>query len=367
VNDRKRLQGLLIDISEGTKSPLSLKGAYDDPVETLLLTETLASADLEITKAERIESAIKHLMQEILSRPVSGETGRQLAAFQQRLGFLFKYKSYTVKCSTPLGYSIFLHNKAEGFSFQRHVTHKTEAFHILSVKPGGYVFVCEYDEWQRIYDERAFAAWLAGEQNEAYDRHKYEPQPGDFIVINKLGTVHSVIGCILEEYANASTDMVDRLHDQNASKEIPAHFTRDYAVRQLEGLTLPAEVRSVDLENGFRKPQPVSLEPFEIRGGLKTVLLNSFLTASLYRIQPAAQTDFFLDNHQATVIYVSAGTGYLLLGDGLEVSSATPPAIQISAGQTLLVSQGLNYAFANEGSTQLTLSEQRIHPQVSLQ
>lgn len=362
----KRLQNLIADIAEGYKPALSLKGNYNDPFVALALAERHAATDADIEKAERIESIIKFLINEILSKPVSGETGRQLAAFQQRLGFLFKYKSYTIKCSTLPGYSIFLHNAAEGFSFQRHITHKTEAFHILEVKEGGYVFICEYDDWHRIYDKTSFDAWLSGEQNEAYDQYKYEPEPGDFIVVDKLGTVHSVVGCVLEEYATISTDMVDRLHDQNEGKQIPAYFNRDYAMRQLSKTSVPDRTRHVALENGANDGKGVEIRPQKIRGGLRTVLLDSFLTASLYQIDPRSQSEFFRSNSQASVMFVSAGSGQLLLGDSSEISSMTPPATPISRGETVLVAPGLNYGFSNEGSEPLKISEQRIQPEVSL-
>ena len=362
----KQLQDLILDISEGYKPVLSLKGNYDDPFVALALAERHAATDSDIVKAERIESIIKLVINDLLSKPVSGETGRQLAAFQQRLGFLFKYKSYTIKCSTLLGYSIFLHNAAEGFSFQRHITHKTEAFHILEVKEGGYVFICEYEDWQRIYDKTSFDAGLSGEHNETYDQFKYEPQPGDFIVVDKLGTVHTVVGCVLEEYATISTDMVDRLHDQNEGRQIPSYFERQYALEQLRTVSVPNRTRHVALENGSNDAKGVEIEPRKIRGGLRTALLDSFLTASLYQVEPRSQTEFFRSDSQASVMFVSAGSGHLLVGDSFEIASMSAPTIPISRGGTVLVAPGLNYCFSNEGAEPLKISEQRIHPEVSL-
>lgn len=366
MKPKNSLQDLILDISEGSKPAISLKGAYRDPFDVLVLVERHAEADLDIVRAERVETIIKTAIQDILSKPVSGEIGRGLATFQQRLGFLFKYKSYTVKCSTPLGYSIFLHNRAEGFSFQRHISHKTEAFHIIDVKEGGYVFICEYKDWQKIYDKRSFEAWLSGEPNEAYDRYKYEPEPGDLIVVDKLGTVHSVIGCVLEEYATASTDMVDRLHDQNEGKNIPSYFEREYALQQLKNTIVPTQTRCVDLENGSRSRRGVELEPRKIRGGFRTILLDSFVTASIYQVDPFAHTQFFRNDSEASVIYISSGTGHLLLGESSEIARMSPPAIRISHGETVLIAPGLGYAFSNEGSGLLNISEQRIQPEVSL-
>ena len=185
--------------------------------------------DLPIERTERLEALVKLVLRETLNGPISGEEARSIARFQKELGFVLKYKSYAIKASAPLGYSIFLQKDGEGFSFQRHVEHKLEVFHILSVKPGGYVFLCDFEDWKRSYTKDSFERWLAGENNPAYDRYKFVPAPGDVFVISTLGVVHTVVGCVLEEFATVSTDMVDRLHDQNAGKKIPADFTRAFA------------------------------------------------------------------------------------------------------------------------------------------
>src|SRR5262245_25852749 len=182
--------------------------------------------DLPIQETERYEALVKTILLKAFHHPVSGADARRIAAFQKSLGFLLKYKSYAVKAASPLGYSIFLQNEREGFSFQRHVTHKLEVFHILGVKPGGYVFLCDAGLWNRVYRPESFSRWLDGESNPDYDPYRFEPRPGDVFVISELGVVHTVIGCVLEEYATISTDMVERLHDQNAGKKIPANFTR---------------------------------------------------------------------------------------------------------------------------------------------
>ena len=172
--------------------------------------------DLPIARTERLEALVKLVLREALNGPNSGEEARSIARFQKELGFVLKYKSYAIKASAPLGYSIFLQKDGEGFSFQRHVEHKLEVFHILSVKPGGYVFLCDFEDWKRAYTKDSFERWLAGENNPAYDRYKFVPAAGDVFVISTLGIVHTVVGCVLEEFATVSTDMVDRLHDQNA-------------------------------------------------------------------------------------------------------------------------------------------------------
>src|SRR6202040_2959210 len=192
------------------------------------------------------EEVPKAVLRPALAGEVSGGDARAIASFQQRIGPLLKYKSYAVKASSPLGYSVFLQNPGEGFSFQRHLTHKTEVFHILDVHPGGFVFLCSFEEWERCYDRERFAAWLAGERPDPdYDRYRFEARPGDVFVLDELGTVHTVIGCTLEEFATISTDMVDRLHDQNRGKPIPAAFDKAWAGERLRGLRSPAASRRI--------------------------------------------------------------------------------------------------------------------------
>ena len=111
--------------------------------------------------------------------------------FRKRVGFVLKYKSYGVKATSPLGYVVFLQNDREGFSFQRHVTHKTELFHVLEVKPGGYVFLCDFSDWEKHYEEEVFTAWLGGKPHPFFDRCRFTPEPGDVFVISELGTVHT--------------------------------------------------------------------------------------------------------------------------------------------------------------------------------
>src|SRR6266513_2102867 len=97
--------------------------------------------DSPIAVLEHSERELKQILARELAAPMDGARMRALATFQQALGFLLKYKSYAVKAASPLGYSVFLQRPGEGFSFQQHVTHKTEIFLILDVPPGGYVFL----------------------------------------------------------------------------------------------------------------------------------------------------------------------------------------------------------------------------------
>ena len=84
------------------------------------------------------------------------------------------------------------------------MTHKTEIFYILDVQPGGFVFLCDFADWQRIYRRDTFLAWLNGARDERYERFKFVPRPGDVVVIDRLNVVHSVVGCVLAEFATVS-------------------------------------------------------------------------------------------------------------------------------------------------------------------
>jgi mannose-6-phosphate isomerase-like protein (cupin superfamily) len=326
--------------------------------------------DLPIAVLEGYEAVLKAVLRGALEGEVSGVTARTVAEFQRQVGLLLKYKSYAVKASSPLGYSVFLQNPGEGFSFQRHLTHKTEVFHILDVHPGGFVFLCSTEEWERAYEPERFAAWLAGAgPDPAYDRYKFAARPGDVFVLDELAIVHTVIGCILEEFATISTDMVDRLHDQNAGRPIPAHFTRDYARRGLETLRTPAASRVI---GGWKAadraagPLVEPLLPRAIAGGAKTVLADGFVVATQYHVEPRGETAAQSDPCCAASLYVRAGAGRVLLGTADELNRATPPSLAVAAHDLLTIPHGIHYAFVNESPQPLELVEHKIHPHVAL-
>jgi hypothetical protein len=331
------------------------------------LAEYLTS-DLQIAVLEGYEAVWKAVLRRELAGEVSGETARAIAAFQRRVGLLLKYKSYAIKASSPLGYSIFLQNPGEGFSFQRHLTHKTEVFHILDVHPGGFVFLCGFDEWTRCYDRQRFAAWLAGERSDpVYDRYRFPARPGDVFVLDELGIVHTVIGCTLEEFATISTDMVDRLHDQNQGKPIPAGFGKAYAAERLRGIPSPAASRLVAApRTAARRQDAPELAPRGIMGGSKTVLADGFVVATQYRIEPRGETEVYADPSCAASLYVRAGEGRLLMGTAAEMRRASPPCLPLHGGDLLTVPPGIRYAFVNEGLDALDLVEHRIRPEVAL-
>ena len=93
------------------------------------------TADLPIADLETFEVDWKQALGRALSAPLSGADARRLATLHQDIGLLPKYKSYAIKASSPLGYSIFLQEPGKGFSFQQHRHHKVEIFHVLEALP----------------------------------------------------------------------------------------------------------------------------------------------------------------------------------------------------------------------------------------
>jgi hypothetical protein len=317
--------------------------------------------DLPIEQTERLEAILKSILRSAMSRPVSGAEARQIALFQKELGFVLKYKSYAVKAASPVGYSIFLQNQNEGFSFQRHVVHKLEVFHILSVKPGGYVFLCDYEDWKRIYQKDSFERWLSGEANPAYEHYRFVPEPGDIFTISELGIVHTVVGCVLEEYATVSTDMVERLHDQNLGKEIPSNFNRAEAEPILRAIVPPQRNRFI---TGLGERNIESAEPVPIPGGRRTLLCDSFVRAARYVIGGGKETVLDHDDQRTVLLRFFTGHGTLVLADAAECEGALP-RVPFAQGDLFLIAPGIRYAVRNESDGEAAYSEHCIAPDVA--
>jgi len=321
-------------------------------------------ADSPIAILEAAERRLKGVLQQQLARPLGGDQIRSLAAFQQDLGFLLKYKSYAVKAASPLGYSVFLQRPGEGFSFQQHVTHKTEIFYILDVLPGGFVFLCDFDDWKRIYDRESFLAWMNGAADARYERFRFVPQPGDVIVIDRLSVVHSVVGCVLAEFATVSTDMVDRLHDQNEGRSIPAEFTRAFSESRIRSLEWPERSRLVTLEpSGWSRTDVPSRQ---IQGGQQTDFGNDpRFSASAFRIEPGAHSATSTISDRATCLHVATGSGQLILGTQEELRRASPPALNAKAGDLFLIAPDAHYVIVNDTHQPLVVARHEIPPDVA--
>jgi hypothetical protein len=321
-------------------------------------------ADSPIAVLEDAERRLKEILTRELAAELDGPRIRALASFQRDLGFLLKYKSYAVKAASPLGYSVFLQRRGEGFSFQQHVTHKTEIFYILDVQPGGFVFLCDFADWQRIYQRDTFLAWLEGGRDERYERFKFVPRPGDVIVIDRLSVVHSVVGCVLAEFATVSTDMVDRLHDQNEGRKIPAEFTRAFSEKRIQQLVWPEQSHYVTLGASGWSRSAIDLHP--IHGGRKATLGDDDrFSAALIQIDPGAHSDVVSSPDRAISVHIAGGAGQLLLGTAAELRGSSPPSLAARQGDLFLIAPHAHYAFANTGDAPLIVAEHRIAPAVA--
>ncbi len=350
-------------VEEHLRNPESDKEAsqiIERGLQSLPVLGEFLRRDMPIEQTERLETLLKAILFAAMSRPISGPDARQIAQFQKDLGFILKYKSYAIKAATPVGYSIFLQNEQEGFSFQRHIVHKLEVFHILSVKPGGYVFLCDFADWKKIYEKRSFECWFAGEPNPRYDRYRFVPDPGDIFIISELGVVHTVIGCVLEEFATVSTDMVDRLHDQNIGKKIPPHFNRASADPILRAVQPPAQNRLV---KGLGEKQFERIQPAPVPGGERTVFCDAFVTAARCVIEPGGETSLTHDDMRAVLLRMN-GRGTVVVADSSECVPA-PPRLPFDQGDLFLIPPGIHYAVRNEGDGYLTYSEHCIAPEVA--
>jgi len=330
-------------------------------LDSLPTLRDFLTRDLPISQTERLEGLLKAILRAAMSRPVTGRDARRIAQFQKDVGFLLKYKSYAIKAATPVGYSVFLQREREGFSFQRHVEHKLEVFHILRVKPGGYIFLCDFDEWKRIYRKDLFESWMRGGSNADYERFKFVPEPGDVFIISELGVVHTVMGCVLEEYATVSTDMVERLHDQNEGKKIPPEFNRKRAEPELRAVESPASYRLVS-GLGKKTIEPIGRE--RVEGGERVILCDSFVRAARYLIEPGKRSAVGYDDRRSALLRMNSGRGSVSIAEESECRG-TMPALTFETGDLFLIPPGIRYAVHGDGGDQVSYSEHLIAPEVA--
>lgn len=225
-------------------------------IETLNDAARQLETDVSIDELEHIESELKLSLRGPLSSDASPANPLGLAASIRELGFFRKYKSYAVKAATPMGYSIFFQQHGRGFSFQQHRGSKYEIFHILETDAASLVFLATYQEWLAAYDTESFEAWLQGGPDDNYDRYTFRPEPGDLFLVDRPDTVHTVLGCLLEEFATHSTDLVDRLYDQNIGRATPAVYERQRVERWLADLPDIMPRRLVRYDQGTWSTEP---------------------------------------------------------------------------------------------------------------
>lgn len=296
---------------------------------------------LPIDQLERHERELKDWLLAMFTKPLRGEQARFVAEVQKRIGFLFKFKSYAVKCATPLGYSIFFQQPGEGFSFQRHLTHKVEVFHILEPLAGARVFLCDSQSWDDAYDRRSFSRWLDGEPDASFDCFARTPSAGDVYHVHCVGIVHSVLGCVLEEFANASTDMVDRLHDQNEGRRAEPLWSPDQLRSRLRNTPIPETSAVLEAMGGERVP----VADLPMQGARMRVLAAGRIDARRIAVDAGATTGLQTMAARATTIFIARGAGRAVVCDEEEARGQTPPAIEVEAGDVLLVSPHAYFGF----------------------
>jgi mannose-6-phosphate isomerase-like protein (cupin superfamily) len=201
-----------------------------------------------IAALEEIEVGIKAAWAFAAERPITDREAVAFVDFFHRIGYLAKLKPYGPKFAAPFGYSIFDLADGEGFSIQLHEEEKVEAFHILAVHPRAFVLACTPEAWDE-HGDAMVAAWEDGRPADSPIAHR--PDPGDTIVIGDLRTVHTVVGCLLEEYATTSYDAVKRLHDQNEGRTTDLPAEDPTAAAALAGLTGAAPRRALRPHDGW--------------------------------------------------------------------------------------------------------------------
>lgn len=174
---------------------------------------------------EEVEHHILGLWSDVLGgrNPPESEQAMACSGFFSKIGFLYKYKIYGLKMSLPFGYSVFDLKDGEGFSFQIHTEPKLEGFHILRPKSRAFIYIADRSEWNAT--GRHWASAHFEERNYPAPPGARRPLEGDVYAIPETSIVHTVLGCILEEYASCSVDSVERLFDQNTrlTPQLPAN------------------------------------------------------------------------------------------------------------------------------------------------
>jgi hypothetical protein len=325
------------------------------------------TSDMPIAALERYEESWKHALSELLCSPLTGGQARAVAAFQRDVGLLPKYKSYAIKASSPLGYSVFFQEPRKGFSFQQHCHHKVEIFHVLETGPDAFALLCTLAEWNAAYDREAFSCWLEGAADDRYEKWKIPLAAGDVLCLESTGIVHTVIGCTLEEFATASTDMVDRLHDQNEGEPIPASYRRDRVQQLLSTTPYPATSQSVSgtVGNGTsrqRSPIPRSAFP-----GGEVVTLGAVpgLRAARLHLESGRRSPLQSSRGESQVLFVSRGDVALLLGTPEELAHQDPPALELPRGAAAMIPPAMSYAVAALNG-EAEVSVHSIRPEVAL-
>jgi len=234
-----------------------------------------------VAEVESVEARLKTVVLSLLAGGVGSESYSEAAAALGQVGLIPKIKSYAVKAASPTGYAIFLQDPGRGFSFQLHPVPKFELFHTLASRGFSRVFKMPYAVWQTAYDSTRAERWLSGGADDEFDQFAVVPQPGDIFSVESTEDVHTVLGCLLEEFATNSTDLVLRLHDQNRLLDVPTK-SRESVDRDLLDLPVVDPQRRWWLDGDRWRNEP--LHP-SVRDGCRSWSVSCGpLTATWLRI-----------------------------------------------------------------------------------
>ena len=344
----------------GGRSPLEVATHLmpNNPSALYELAERLRK-DQPIGELEALEAILKAVLLKTFDKAeVSGAEAREIASLQQEIGFLMKYKSYAVKASTPLGYSIFLQRPGQGFSFQQHLTKKVEIFRVLSVSERSLIFICDFQTWENRFEPEAFQGWLNGEPNSLYDSLCTVPVPGDVVIIDQLRVVHSVIGCVIDEFANDSTDLVDRLFDQNRGESVPQFFNRQYSEAEIREISPPTQHSALSFTSEGIQRKPI--QPIVVPGGRKTQVGKVGFIASAFMFEPDQSSGLMETGDYAVTLHVRAGTANIAIGHRSEFRNALPTPLAASAGDVLLLPKQMCYEVSCHGPGETEIVEHKL-------
>ena len=310
-----------------------------DPAALAELSARL-SEPAPILEVERIERVLKDHWAHAQDAALSDEQVHRFVTCFLDVGYLRKLKTYGPKFSTPFGYSLFDLHPGEGFSIQVHEEEKIEAFHVLDVRPGGFALVCSREAWDDLGSEM-LATWEAGHPEASPLVHT--PAAGDVIVIDDLNTVHTVIGCAVEEFATTSNDAVLRLHDQNAGRPdvLPEHNPTAADTLARTGEVSP-RVR-LDPHNGWTTEVIADADEVAIID-----MASMGLVGRSIGLDPGSRRVAAADGDSVHTIAVLAGRV------DLEVRGRS---YSLATGQTTAVPPGCDYEVAAAGRCRLAITE----------
>lgn len=205
-------------------------------------------AEINYKDLEKAEVVYK---QELISL-AKNKDYQKVLDLSYKIGFLFKQKAYGVKCSLPTGYSLFLLNQNEGFSYQRHESFKIELFHFFRPDQTTFCYLAPYNKFLETSSKQNLEDFHVN-KNGAHDRHCIKPKTGDVVIIKNIGDVHTVIGGVFEEFANTSLDHVTRIFDQNKDKQVVLEPRQAILKRLLnENYNFPMRIINTSDEGEFK-------------------------------------------------------------------------------------------------------------------